>query len=130
MTDQHAADDELDRRLAALGQATSGVAPRADFAARVMSRVLAGDSAQRLGAPGWLLSVSRAARGVLPVASLAAALALAWALRTEEQADALLATTTTDATQERDETDPLGDLDALDALDDLDAAHNDPETAR
>ena len=74
MTEQH---ETVDERLERLAQATSGLRARSDFTDRVML------AATATSAPGWLESVSSAARTGLVVAVLAAAAAVAWAAKSD-----------------------------------------------
>lgn len=77
-------DETLDGRLARLGGATGGLRPRGGFNDRVMRAVHA-------SRPGFFESVLRPARAMVPVALMAAALAMGWAVRTDHAADQALA---------------------------------------
>lgn len=78
-------DDDLDALLARIGQETSNIAPRADFTERVMWAIEA--EAQ----PSWLRAMGRAGQRLLPIAALAAAIALIWAAEGESALDEVLA---------------------------------------
>lgn len=82
---------EIDERLAKLGKATQGVRPRPGFTAKVMSAALA----QTPAAPtsDWWSDVPRVARRLIPVAALAAALGVVWAVRATSDVDTALADT-------------------------------------
>lgn len=79
-------DTDIDERLARLADATRDIAPRADFTARVMSAV----QAER--GPLFVRVMAQAGRRFLPVAALAAAVALFWAARADDSLDEVLAT--------------------------------------
>ncbi len=74
--------EEIDERLERLKKATEEVRPRADFAARVMSRVASEQS--------FWFELPRVARVFVPVAALAAAAALAWGIATKDSVDGAL----------------------------------------
>ncbi|HSQ62269.1 MAG TPA: hypothetical protein VLM85_03615 [Polyangiaceae bacterium] len=82
---------EIDERLERLGKATEGVRPRAGFTAKVMSAALAQAPAAR--APDWWSDVPRVARRLLPLAAIAAAVGVVWAVRATSDVDAALADT-------------------------------------
>jgi len=79
-------ETDIDERLARLADATRNVAPRPDFTARVMLAV----QAER--EPIFVGLLARAARRFVPVAALAAAVAVVWAVRTDDSLDEVLAT--------------------------------------
>lgn len=82
---------EIDERLAKLGKATEGVRPRAGFTAKVMSAALA---QPRAATPAdWWSDVPRVARRLLPVAAIAAAVGIVWAVRATSDVDTALADT-------------------------------------
>lgn len=77
--------DSTDERLERLRQATAFVRARPDFGARVAAAV------DREAAPiDWVADLSWAARRLLPVAALAAAAGLVWALHSQRAWDAAL----------------------------------------
>lgn len=78
-------DEAMDERLARIGQATASLRPRPGYDDRVMRAVQASRGA------GAFDGVLRAARAVMPVAVMAAALAVGWAVRTDRAADMALA---------------------------------------
>jgi len=78
-------DEAMDERLAGIGRRTAALRPRAGFDDRVMRAVKAS------GSPGLFEDVLRAARAMVPVAVMAAALAMGWAVRTDQAADMSLA---------------------------------------
>lgn len=77
-------DGSLDGRLARLGEGTAGLRPRGGFNDRVMLAV-------RASRPGLFESVLRPARAMVPVALMAAALAMGWAVRADRAAELALA---------------------------------------
>jgi hypothetical protein len=81
---------EIDERLAKLGKATQGIRPRAGFTAKVMSAALAQPAAAPRGADWWS-DVPRVARRLLPVAAIAAAVGIVWAVRATSDVDTALA---------------------------------------
>jgi hypothetical protein len=88
LTDEN---DAIEERLARLRRATDGVRPSTGFEARVLGALEAEPANARPSAfPAGLWP---AARRCLPLAALAAALALVWALESESAADDALATT-------------------------------------
>ncbi len=82
MTDQ----EDIDRRLARLSDATEGLRPSAGFSARVMLAI----DAQP--APGIFETAWFSARRLVPVAAIAAALAVVWAVQVDGTVDDELAT--------------------------------------
>mgnify|MGYP000267565072 CR=1 FL=1 len=74
--------DEIEKRLERLKAATEQLRARADFTARVMSRVA---SEQSL----WF-ELQGSARVLVPIAALAAAAALAWGVATKDSVDTAL----------------------------------------
>lgn len=82
MTREH--DETLEQRLARLGAGTAAVRPRGGFNDRVMRAV-------QSSRPSLFDGVLRSARAMVPVALVAAALAVGWAVRTDRAADMALA---------------------------------------
>lgn len=80
--------EDIEQRLARLSSATQGLRPSAGFSARVM---LAIDGAAP--APGIFETAWFSARRLLPVAAVAAALAVVWAVQVDGTVDDELATT-------------------------------------
>jgi hypothetical protein len=78
--------EDFDQRLARLGQSTEALRPSAGFSARVMAAVAAE------AAPSILESTWFSARRLLPIAAIAAALAVVWAAQVERSVDDELAT--------------------------------------
>jgi hypothetical protein len=83
VTDQ----EDIDQRLVRLSGATEGLRPSAGFSARVMLAI----DAQ--GAPGIFEAAWFSARRLVPVAAIAAALAVVWAVQVDGTVDDELATT-------------------------------------
>ena len=79
--------EDMDQRLLRLARSTDALRPSAGFSAHVMSRITAE------AAPGLLESAWFSARRLVPVAALAAALAVVWAVQAERSVDDELATT-------------------------------------
>jgi hypothetical protein len=79
------ADEAMDERLASIGRRTAALRPRGGFDDRVMQAVKSSRS------PGLFDDVLRAARAMVPVAVMAAALAMGWAVRADRAADTALA---------------------------------------
>jgi len=77
---------DIDERLAHLAAATRDITPRADFTARVMQAVQAEQG------PLFVRAMVRAGRRFVPVAAIAAAVALVWAVRADDSLDEVLAT--------------------------------------
>jgi hypothetical protein len=87
MTEGHEDDGA---RLERLRAATEPVRPRADFGARVAAAI------DREPPPGaWMGDLPAAARRLLPVAFVAAAVCVGWAVQSERIWDAAASTTTT-----------------------------------
>lgn len=80
------ADETMDERLAKIGERTAALRARGGYNDRVMRAVQA--SRGGLFDDAW-----RAARAVMPVALMAAVLAVGWAVRTDRAADLALAST-------------------------------------
>lgn len=78
--------EDLEQRLARLSSATNQLRPSAGFSARVM---LAIDHAP---APSFLETTWFSARRLLPVAAIAAAMAVVWAVQVDGTVDDELAT--------------------------------------
>ena len=80
---------DIDERLERLAKATENVRPRADFTDRVMRAALAQKS---VPAPSdWWSDVPRVARRLLPVAALAAAVGVVWAVHSSSDVDTAFA---------------------------------------
>jgi hypothetical protein len=77
-------EEDIDEKLARLAKATRGVAPRADFSARVMQRI----GGEQLGT---LYALRAPARRFLPLGVLAAAAAMFWAVSVDSQVNDALA---------------------------------------
>ncbi len=86
-------DEDIDERLERLASATRGVRPRTDFGARVMQAI------EHEREAGWLQDVLRSARRVIPVAALAAAVTVFWAIRSESSFDEAIAASLDDAVE-------------------------------
>ena len=78
--------EDIDQRLARLGRGTEALRPSAGFSARVMGSVA------REAAPSFLESAWFSSRRLLPVAAIAAALAVVWAVQVDRSVDDELAT--------------------------------------
>ena len=78
--------EEIDQRLARLGRRTEALRPSAGFSARVLAAVAAET------APSFLESAWFSARRLVPVAAIAAALAVVWAAQVDRSVDDELAT--------------------------------------
>jgi hypothetical protein len=78
--------EDIEQRLARLAGATGAVRPSAGFSARVM---LAIDTE---AAPSFLEAAWFSARRLVPVAAIAAALAVVWAVQVDNSVDDELAT--------------------------------------
>ena len=78
--------EDIDQRLARLGRSTEGLRPSAGFSARVMSSI------QSQATPSFLESAWFSSRRLLPVAAIAAALAVVWAVQVDRSVDDELAT--------------------------------------
>ena len=78
--------EDIDQRLARLGRKTEALRPSAGFSARVMSAVAAE------GTPSFLENAWFSSRRLLPVAAIAAALAVVWAAQVDRSVDDELAT--------------------------------------
>ncbi len=81
--------DPIEERLARLAKATEGVRPRADFTAEVMSAVRAEPKSP--SPSDWWSDVPFVARRLLPVAAIAAAVGIVWAVRTSSDVDTAFA---------------------------------------
>jgi hypothetical protein len=75
---------EVDRRLGELGAATEPIRAGRGFADRVMLRVMA-------EGVGWRDELVRSGRRLVPLAALAAVLAVAWAVISESSTDQAVA---------------------------------------
>ena len=82
MSDQ----ENIEQRLARLSSATNRLHPSAGFRARVMLDI------DRAAAPSFLETTWFSARRLLPVAAIAAALAVVWAVQVDGTVDDELAT--------------------------------------
>lgn len=80
MTEPH---DEVDRRLGELARATEPIRAQSGFAQRVMLRVAAEG--------GWREELVRSARRLVPLAALAAVVAVTWAVLSASTTDEALA---------------------------------------
>jgi hypothetical protein len=78
-------DEDIDARLARLASATDGVSARAGFSNRVMARI----GQEQLGT---LYALRAPARRFLPFGMLAAALAMMWAVSSNNQVNEAMAT--------------------------------------
>ena len=78
-------DESMDERLATIGQRTATLRARGGFNDRVMRAVQASQGG------GVFDGMLRSARAIMPVAAMAAALAVGWAVRTDRAADMALA---------------------------------------
>ncbi|MES1177000.1 MAG: hypothetical protein ABUL62_21945 [Myxococcales bacterium] len=83
MTDQ----EDIDQRLARLSRATQSLRPSAGFSARVMLAI------DTQAAPSIFETAWFSARRLVPVAAIAAALAVVWAVQVDGTVDDSLATT-------------------------------------
>ena len=88
MTDQ----ESIEQRLARLSASTEAVRPRVGFSASVMAAI---DAAERNTprAPGFFETAWLSARRLVPVAAVAAAMAVVWAVQVDGTVDDELATT-------------------------------------
>ena len=82
MTEQ----EDIERRLARLSSATNHLRPSANFAARVMLDI------DHAAVPNFLETTWFSARRLLPVAAIAAAMAVVWAVQVDGTVDDELAT--------------------------------------
>jgi hypothetical protein len=78
--------EDIEQRLARLTGATDGLRPSAGFSARVMLAI------DREAAPSFLEAAWFSARRLVPVAAIAAALAVVWAVQVDNSVDDELAT--------------------------------------
>ena len=78
--------EDIDQRLARLGRGTEALRPSAGFSARVMSAIATET------APSFLESAWFSSRRLLPIAAIAAALAVVWAVQVDRSVDDELAT--------------------------------------
>jgi hypothetical protein len=78
--------EDLDQRLARLARSTEALRPSAGFAARAMAAV------EAQATPGFFEHAWFSSRRILPVAALAAALAVGWAVQVDRSTDDELAT--------------------------------------
>ena len=78
-------DEAMNARLASIGQRTAGLRARGSYNDRVMQAVRAPSGASVFD------NMLRASRAIMPVAVMAAALAVGWAWRTDRAADMALA---------------------------------------
>lgn len=74
-------EHDVERRLADLGRATAGIRARAAFTDQVMLAALA------TPAPSFGADLLRSLRRVVPLAALAAAISVVWALSSQGQTD-------------------------------------------
>ncbi len=88
MTDQ----ESIEQRLARLSASTEAVRPPPGFSANVLAAIDAAErNAPRL--PGFFDTAWLSARRLVPVAAVAAALAVTWAVQVDRTVDDDLATT-------------------------------------
>ena len=78
--------EDMDQRLARLARATEGIRPSLGFSANVM-RALEAEAAPSIFDLAWF-----SARKLVPVAAIAAALAVTWAVQVDRSVDDDLAT--------------------------------------
>lgn len=78
-------DETTDERLVSIGQATAKLRPRGGYNERVMRAV------QASRGNGMFDGMLRASRAMVPVAVMAAALAMGWAAHSDRAADMALA---------------------------------------
>jgi hypothetical protein len=78
--------EDIEQRLARLSDATDRVRPSAGFSARVMLAI------QQEPAPSFLETTWFSARRLLPIAAIAAAMAVVWAVQVDSTVDDELAT--------------------------------------
>lgn len=78
--------EDIDQRLARLARSTEALRPSAGFSARVMSAVALEAT------PSFLESAWFSSRRLLPVAAIAAALAVVWAAQVDRSVEDELAT--------------------------------------
>ena len=78
--------EDIDQRLARLARKTEALRPSAGFSARVMSAVAA-EAAPSFWENAWFSS-----RRLVPVAAIAAALSVVWAVQVDRSVDDELAT--------------------------------------
>lgn len=78
--------EDFDQRLARLSSATNALRPSAGFSARVMLAI------EHEASPSFLESTWFSARRLLPVAAIAAAMAVVWAVQVDGSVDDELAT--------------------------------------
>ena len=78
--------EDIDQKLARLARGTEAIRPSAGFSARVLQSIAA-EAAPSLLESAWLSS-----RRLLPVAAIAAALAVVWAVQVDRSVDDELAT--------------------------------------
>jgi hypothetical protein len=78
-------EQNTDERFARIERATAAIRPSPGFAARVMRKI----GAER--ELGWLDATWLSSRRLLPIAALAAALAVVWAVQSDKSVDDELA---------------------------------------
>ncbi len=78
--------EDIEQRLARLSGATDRVRPSAGFSARVMLAI------HQEAAPSFLETTWSSARRLLPIAAIAAAMAVVWAVQVDGTVDDELAT--------------------------------------
>jgi hypothetical protein len=78
--------EDLEQRLARISGATDALRPSAGFSARVMLAI------EQESAPSFLEATWFSARRLLPVAAIAAAMAVVWAVQVDATVDDELAT--------------------------------------
>lgn len=85
-------DEDIDRELERLRDATASVGPRAGFSARVMSAVASEPA-------GFWFDFSRVARVLVPIAALAAAAGVVWGIASSDAVDTAIADTDDDGVE-------------------------------
>jgi hypothetical protein len=78
--------EDIEQRLARLSGATDALRPSAAFSARIMRAL------EQEAAPSFLETTWFSARRLLPVAAIAAAMAVVWAVQVDSSVDDELAT--------------------------------------
>ena len=75
--------EDIDQRLARLAHETNALRPSVGFSARVMQSI----ENEALRAPGFWENAWFSSRRLLPIAAVAAALAVGWAVQVESSVD-------------------------------------------
>lgn len=79
--------EDIDQRLARLSGETNALRPSVGFSARVMQSI----ELEALRAPSFWENAWRSSRRLIPVAAVAAVVAVAWAVQVESSVDDALA---------------------------------------